>query len=139
MIGVRTRRLLLWVALPALLLVLLYTVLGFFVVPRLIKSGAHDFVAKNYHRELRMGDVRFNPFTLRLDIREDALKKTENDVYPIVPGKPNQLTITGAGRSENTLVRALLVKPLRSTRMSISSSRMRRAAASSVMSLMSIQ
>src|SRR5579859_5696830 len=77
MIGVRTRRLLLWVALPALLLVLLYTVLGFYVVPRLIKSGAHDFVAKNYHRELRLGDVRFNPFTLRLDIRDCSLPDTD--------------------------------------------------------------
>ncbi len=50
MVQVRIRRLLLWVALPALVLILLYTVLGFFVVPRLIRSGVHDFVAKNYHR-----------------------------------------------------------------------------------------
>src|SRR5436309_2084417 len=58
---------------------------------------------------------------------------------PIVPGKPNQFTMTGAGRRANTLVRALLVKPLRSTRMSISSARICSAACSSVMSLMSIQ
>ncbi|EDY21737.1 protein of unknown function DUF1549 [Chthoniobacter flavus Ellin428] len=30
---------------------------------------------------------------LRLDIREDALKKTDNDVYPIVPGKPDESEI----------------------------------------------
>src|SRR4051812_18039610 len=30
---------------------------------------------------------------LRLDIREEALKKTENDVYPIVPGKPEESEI----------------------------------------------
>ena len=30
---------------------------------------------------------------LRLDIREEALKKTDNDVYPIVPGKPDQSEI----------------------------------------------
>jgi hypothetical protein len=30
---------------------------------------------------------------LRLDIREEALKKTENDAYPIVPGKPDQSEI----------------------------------------------
>jgi hypothetical protein len=77
---VRTRPLLLWVALPALLLVLLYTVFGFFFVPRLIKSGAHDFVSKNYHRALAVGDVRFNPFTLRLDIRDF--------VFPDTDGKP---------------------------------------------------
>jgi Domain of Unknown Function (DUF748) len=80
MVPVRTRRLLLWVALPALLLVLLYAALGFFWVPRLIRSGAHDFVSKNYHRELAIGDIRFNPFTLRLDIRDFSL--------PDADGKP---------------------------------------------------
>ena len=30
---------------------------------------------------------------LRLDIRDEALKKTENDVYPIVPGKPDESEI----------------------------------------------
>src|ERR1700760_19523 len=80
MLQVRIRRLLLWVALPALVLVLLYTVLGFFVVPRLIRSGVHDFVSKNYHREVSLGDVRFNPYTLRLDVRDFAL--------PDADGKP---------------------------------------------------
>jgi hypothetical protein len=73
MIPVRTRRLLLWIALPALVLVLLYTLLGFFLVPRLIRSGVHDFVTKNYHRDAALGDVRFNPYTLRLDVRDFAL------------------------------------------------------------------
>ena len=73
MIQVRIRRLLLWVALPALTLVLLYTVLGFWLVPRLIRSGVSDFVTKNYHREVAIGDVRFNPYTLRLDVRDFSL------------------------------------------------------------------
>ncbi|HEY3902029.1 MAG TPA: PSD1 and planctomycete cytochrome C domain-containing protein [Chthoniobacter sp.] len=30
---------------------------------------------------------------LRLDIRDEALKKTDNDVYPIVPGKPDESEI----------------------------------------------
>ena len=70
---VRTRRLLLWIALPALVLVLLYTLLGFFLVPHLIRSGVHDFVTKSYHRDVAIGDVRFNPFTLRLDVRDFGL------------------------------------------------------------------
>jgi Domain of Unknown Function (DUF748) len=77
MIPVRTRRLLLWIALSALGLVLLYTVLGFFWVPHLIRSGAHDFVTKNYHRDVTIGDVRFNPYTLRLDVRDFALPDAE--------------------------------------------------------------
>ena len=73
MVQVRIRRLLLWVALPALVLLLLYTVLGFFVVPRLIQSGVKDFATKNYHRQVALGDVRFNPYTLRLDVRDFSL------------------------------------------------------------------
>jgi hypothetical protein len=79
-IPVRIRRLLLWVALPALVLVLLYTVLGFYVVPRLLRSGVHDFVTKNYHREIALGEIRFNPYTLRLDVRDFSL--------PDADGKP---------------------------------------------------
>src|ERR1700749_431236 len=81
-IPVRIRRLLLWVALPALVLVLLYTVLGFFLVPRLVRSGVHDFVAKNYHRDVAIGDVRFNPYTLRLDVRDFSLP--DADGQPMV-------------------------------------------------------
>ena len=77
---VRIRRLLLWVALPALVLVLLYSVLGFYVAPRLLRSGVHDFVSKNYHREVSLGDIRFNPYTLRLDVRDFSL--------PDADGKP---------------------------------------------------
>ena len=73
MVQVRIRRLLLWVALPALILVLLYTFLGFWVVPRLIRSGVSDFVTKNYHRQVAIGDVRFNPYSLRLDVRDFSL------------------------------------------------------------------
>ncbi len=77
---VRIRRLLLWVALPAVVLILLYTVLGFYVVPRLLRSGVHDFVNKNYHREVSVGDIRFNPYSLRLDVRDFSL--------PDADGKP---------------------------------------------------
>jgi Domain of Unknown Function (DUF748) len=77
---VRIRRLLLRVALPALLLLLLYTVFGFYFVPRLLRSGVTDFVNKNYHREVALGDIRFNPYTLRLDVRDFVL--------PDADGKP---------------------------------------------------
>ncbi|MFL6600030.1 MAG: DUF748 domain-containing protein [Steroidobacteraceae bacterium] len=73
LISVRTRRLLLWIALPALVIVLLYTVLGFYLVPHLVRSGVQDFVTKNYHRNAAIGEVRFNPYTLRLDVRDFGL------------------------------------------------------------------
>src|SRR5690349_3842830 len=56
-------RLRVWLGGTAVLF-LLYTVLGFFVVPRIIRgqilTRAHD----SLHREARVDDVRFNPFTL---------------------------------------------------------------------------
>jgi Domain of Unknown Function (DUF748) len=76
-IPVRIRRLLLWVALPALVLVLLYTVLGFYAVPRLLRSGVHDYVTKNFHRDIALGEVRFNPYTLRLDVRDFSLPDSD--------------------------------------------------------------
>jgi Domain of Unknown Function (DUF748) len=82
MLQVRIRRLLLWVALPALVLLLLYTVLGFFLVPHLVQSGVKDFVSKNYHRQVALGDVRFNPYTLRLDVRDFSLP--DADGQPMV-------------------------------------------------------
>lgn len=82
MVTVRIRRLLLWVALPALVLLLLYTVLGFVVVPRLIRSGVSDFVTRSYHRTVAIGDIRFNPYSLRLDIRDFSLP--DSDGQPMV-------------------------------------------------------
>jgi len=38
-------------------------------------------------------DAKARKAGLRLDVREDALKKTENDVFPIVPGKPEESEI----------------------------------------------
>ena len=35
-------------------------------------------------------DAKARKASLRLDIREEALKKTENDVYPIVPRQPGE-------------------------------------------------
>ena len=38
-------------------------------------------------------DAKARKANLRLDLREEALKRTENDVYPIVPGKPEESEI----------------------------------------------
>src|SRR5690349_2075053 len=38
-------------------------------------------------------DAKSREAGLRLDIREEALKKTDNDVIPIVPGKPEESEI----------------------------------------------
>lgn len=61
------RRPLLWGVLAAL--VLAWTLLGFFAVPRLVASLARDQVRTDYGRELGIGEVRFNPWLLALEVR----------------------------------------------------------------------
>lgn len=69
----RVRRALLWVAVSLSVLLAVYALLGFYLVPRLVRSAASDFVQQHYHRQLVLGEVRCNPFGLRLDIRQLAL------------------------------------------------------------------
>jgi uncharacterized protein involved in outer membrane biogenesis len=54
----------------AVVLVLLgaYAVAGFWAVPHFGRKAAVDFVRQHYGRTLQLGDVRFNPFTLKLDV-----------------------------------------------------------------------
>ncbi len=55
------------------LLVGVYALIGFLVVPRWLRSEATSFVSTHYHRTLSLGEIHFNPFTLTLDIRAIAL------------------------------------------------------------------
>jgi hypothetical protein len=59
----------------AIVLVLLgaYAAAGFLAVPYFVRKEAQDFVRTHYKRTLSIGDVRFNPFTLRLDITRVSL------------------------------------------------------------------
>jgi hypothetical protein len=67
-------------------LLVLYVLLGSFAVPRIVRSQARSFVAETYGRELALGDVSFNPFTLELEAHDCAL--------PDEAGKP----LLGFGR-----------------------------------------
>ncbi len=57
----------------AALLLGAYTIAGFFAVPHFARQGATDFVRTHYARTLILGDIRFNPFTLKLDVTGVAL------------------------------------------------------------------
>jgi hypothetical protein len=45
-----------------------YASFGFFGVPRLLRSQATAFVTEHYQRQLEIGELRFNPFTLVIRI-----------------------------------------------------------------------
>ena len=55
------------------LLFVAYTVLGFWLVPRLVRSNLVGFAGEQYHRVATLGEVRFNPFTLKLEMRDFSL------------------------------------------------------------------
>lgn len=55
------------------LLFIAYTVLGFWLVPRLVRSNLVGFANEQYHRVASLGEVRFNPFTLKLELRKFSL------------------------------------------------------------------
>jgi len=59
-LGARTR---IWLA-GAAVLVLVYALVGFFIVPRFIRNQILSRSGELLHREARVDDVRFNPFTL---------------------------------------------------------------------------
>src|SRR5262245_38103743 len=52
------------------LLFILYTVFGFWLVPRLVRSNLLEQASAQYGREARIGDIRFNPYTLVLEARD---------------------------------------------------------------------
>lgn len=55
----------------------LYALAGFKGVPALLRSQATSFVRDNYGREFALGEIRFNPFTLQLEIRDLLLPDTD--------------------------------------------------------------
>ena len=57
-----------WIILAAVLaaLVAAYAAAGFWLLPKILRSQATEFAAEKYGRQLGLGEIRFNPFTLEL-------------------------------------------------------------------------
>lgn len=66
---INVRRVRFWV----LVAVALYSLAGFFLVPWLAGWIAQDKVQKDLGRELRIGDIDFNPYTFSLEVTDFAL------------------------------------------------------------------
>jgi uncharacterized protein involved in outer membrane biogenesis len=60
---------------------LLYTLAGFLLVPRIARNQAIQYVQHDLGRKLAIGSLTFNPFSLAVEIRDLAL--TEADGAPI--------------------------------------------------------
>ncbi|HEX2585537.1 MAG TPA: DUF748 domain-containing protein, partial [Steroidobacteraceae bacterium] len=60
-------------------IILLYGALGFLWLPSVIRNQAIEFVDKELHKHLSLGEVTFNPFTLTLHISNIKLSEA-NDI-----------------------------------------------------------
>ncbi len=69
------------IAAASAVLVAAYAAAGFWLVPWLVRSQAEKFADENYDRALAIGDVRFNPFTLVLEV--DRLSFPDADGEPL--------------------------------------------------------
>jgi hypothetical protein len=78
----RLRRLLLGVpflvgAAVVIFLVVAYTLVGFLLVPRLIRTYAPPYVQEQLKRRAEIGEVRFNPLLFKLEIKHFRLQEAD--------------------------------------------------------------
>jgi hypothetical protein len=76
-VGLSRRQIILIAA--ALVLLAAYAAAGFLAVPHFARQAASDFVRTHYGRTLVIGDLRFNPFTLNLDVSQVALPDADGE------------------------------------------------------------
>src|SRR5689334_25380043 len=62
-----------------------YTISGFVLLPRLIKSYAPQYVHDQLKRRLELGDVRVNPLLFKIEIKDFRLQ--EADGRPLIAFK----------------------------------------------------
>src|SRR5260221_3303497 len=59
-----------------------YGAAGFLAVPYYARRGLQDFVRQHYGRPVAMAEIRFNPFTLALDVSGVSLP--DADGHPLL-------------------------------------------------------
>jgi len=62
-----------------LLTIALIGILGFFVLPPIVKSVAQDQLGKALHRPVAIGSVHINPYALSINLEKFAIKEREGD------------------------------------------------------------
>jgi hypothetical protein len=69
----------------------LYALAGFVAVPRIVRSELTGYAAAHYHRRLSLGEIHFNPFTLRLDV--SRISFPDADSSPMVGADALHITL----------------------------------------------
>lgn len=58
-------------------LLLVYTLAGFLLVPRVARSQIESFVNEELHRRVSIGEIRFNPFVLDASVHDFVLQEAD--------------------------------------------------------------
>ena len=88
-----SRHILPWLAGGLALLVVLYAAAGYLWAPRLIKAEAQDWTRTNLGLELAVGEVKVDPFRLKVELADIALPAQD----PMVAAR--RISLDFAGRS----------------------------------------
>ena len=59
---------------------MLFAAVGFLAVPPLLRMQLEKFAREELQRELTVGEVKLNPFDLRLEIRDVSLKDKDGSL-----------------------------------------------------------
>ena len=52
-----------------------FTIVGFFVLPPILKSVLTQKLSENLHRETTIGDIKLNPYTLSVTVKKLMIKE----------------------------------------------------------------
>jgi uncharacterized protein involved in outer membrane biogenesis len=88
-----------------------YAAAGFLAVPHFARQGASDFVRIHYARTLTIRDIRFNPFTLNLDVTGLALPDTDGQTMLSFDRLHVGLQLASLWRLEPSFSEILLAHP----------------------------
>lgn len=61
-------------------LVLSYTLAGFFLVPRIVRAQLTSYVTEQLHRQVSIGEIRFNPYAFDFSIAGLALREADGSL-----------------------------------------------------------
>ncbi len=88
-----------------------YALAGFVGVPHWLRSGLQSYVASHYRRQLSLGDIRFNPFTLTLDARDISFPDADSTPMLGAGGLHVQLQLASLWRRGPSFSEIVLTRP----------------------------
>ncbi|MCK5189722.1 MAG: hypothetical protein KAR12_06670, partial [Methylococcales bacterium] len=60
---------------------LLYSLLGFLILPAVLMKKAPELAQEKLHRAMKIDDIQFNPFSMDLDIRGFEIQNTDASIF----------------------------------------------------------